>query len=89
MKDISQIKPRLGQGRVGLRHKNIKTPIPIVQATEKQSEVLAPKPPKIQDKSVPIPYYATAQMKHRGYTSSRKTIQHVSREIPIYPDPVY
>ena len=51
MTEVSQIKPRLGQGRAGLRCK-IKTPIPInkpiVQAMEKQPKVLAPKPPKIQ-----------------------------------------
>ena len=28
-------------------------------------------------------------MFHRGDASSRKTMQNVSREIPIYPDPVY
>ena len=42
MKEVSQIKPRLGQGRAGLRCK-IKTPIPInkpiAQAVEKQPKV--------------------------------------------------
>ena len=47
MKEVSQIKPRLGQGRTGLRCK-IKTPIqtlinkPSVQAMEKQPKVLVP-----------------------------------------------
>ena len=62
---------------------------PIVQAMENPPKVLAPKPPKAQDKVIPIRSYATPQMKHRGDASSRKTIQDVSREIPIYPDPVY
>ena len=63
MKEVSQIKLRLGQGRAGLRHKN-KTPTPtlidkpIAQAMEKQPKVLVPKTPKIQDKAVPIPNYA-------------------------------
>ena len=37
MKEVSQIKPRLGQGRAGLRHK-IKTliPKPIAQVRENQ-----------------------------------------------------
>ena len=47
------------------------------------------KSPKIQDKAIPIPKYAIPQMKHRGDTSSRKTMQYVSNEIPIYPDSVY
>ena len=64
MKDVSQIKPRLGQGGAGLRHK-IKTPIPIVQAMEKQPKVSLAKSPKIQDKLVPIPNYAIPQINHR------------------------
>ena len=38
---------------------------------------------------MPIPNYAIPQMKPRGDSSSRKTIQDVSREILIYPDPDY
>ena len=60
-----------------------------MQATEKHLNVLAPKSPKIWDKVVPVPNYTIPSMKHRGDTSSRKTIQDVSKEIPIYPDPVY
>ena len=92
MTEVSQIKPRLGQGRAGLRCK-IKTSVPInkpiVQAMDKQSKILVPKPPIIQDKFVPIPNYAIPQMKHRGDVSSRKNIQDVSKEITIYPDSVY
>ena len=43
----------------------------------------------IQDKVVPKPNFVVPQMKDRDDTSSRKTIQDVSREIPIYLDPVY
>ena len=50
---------------------------------EKQPKVLALKSPKAQDKVIPIPNYTIPQMKHGGDTSSRKTIQDVSREIPI------
>ena len=91
-KEVSQLKPRLGQGRADLRHK-IKTPIPInkpiVQVIEKQPKVLTTKSPKIQDNIVAIPNYVIPPMKHRGDIHSRKTIQDVSREIPINPDPVY
>ena len=60
---MSQVKPRLGQGRTGLRCK-IKTLVstliakPILQAMEKPPKVLVPETSKIQDKVVPIPNYA-------------------------------
>ena len=65
-KDISQIKPWLGQGRAGLRHKiktQVPTPIsrPIAQVMEKpveQPKVPIPETSRIQDKIVPIPSYA-------------------------------
>ena len=47
MREVSQIKPRLGQGRASIRHK-IKTPIstsinkPIALAREKQPKVSVP-----------------------------------------------
>ena len=56
---------------------------------EKQPRALVLNTPKIQDKVIPIPNYAIPQMTHKSDTSSRKTKQDVSREIPIYPDPVY
>ena len=45
VREVSQIKPRLGQERTGLRHK-LKTPItsPIVQTVEKPLKI--PKGPK-------------------------------------------
>ena len=77
MKEVSQIKPMLGQGRASVKHK-IKTPIPInkpiVQATEKQAKVLVPKSPKAQDKVIAIPNYTIPQIKHRDDTSSGKII---------------
>ena len=61
---VSQIKPRSGQGRVGLRHK-IKTLIPksIAQVMEKAKEQ-----PKsiILDKVVPIPNYHNFSHKMQG-----------------------
>ena len=67
----------------------IKTPI--AQVMEKSpSKILVPRTPKIQDIITPIPNYAIPS---RGDTSTkvidRKTIQDVSKEIPIYLDPVY
>ena len=47
----------------------------------------------MQDKVVPIPNYAIPYIRSKDDSDSRiverKAIQDVSREIPIYPDPVY
>ena len=52
-----------------------------------------PKTPKIQHKVVPIPYYAILHIRSKDDSGTRmverKAIQDVSREILIYPDPVY
>ena len=86
MKEVSQIKPRLGQGRAGLRHK-IKTPIPkpIVQVMEKpieQPNAIIPKTSRIQDNIVPIPNYTIPQIKSNNDSGSRmverKAIQDIN-----------
>ena len=98
LKEAPQINPRLGQGRAGLRHK-IKTPVspliskPIVQSLKKlveQSEIPVPKVPKMPNKITPdyaipniIPHDSGSRM------VKKKAKQDVSKEIPIYPDPVY
>ena len=56
---------------------------------ENPPKALAPKSFKAQGVVILVPSYAIPQTKHRGDASSRKTIQDVSKEIPIYPDPVY
>ena len=97
MKEVFQIKPRLGQGRAGLRH-NIKTLIskPIMQVMEKpieQPKAIMPKISRIWDKVVPIPNYTIPHIKSKNDSGSRmvdrRAIQDISREIPIYLDPVY
>ena len=67
---------------------------PIVQATEKPpSKISMPNTSKTQDIAIPIPDYAIPSVKPKGDTSrkviERKIIQDVSKDIPIYPDPVY
>ena len=60
---------------------------------EKQPKILTPKTSKIQDQVVPIPNYAIPHIKSKNDPGSklveRKTMQDVSRDLPIYPDPVY
>ena len=76
MKEVFQIKPRLGQGRAGLRCKT-KTPIPTsintstAQAIEKQPKALRPKTPKMQHKVLLIPYYAIPHIKSKDDSGTR------------------
>ena len=58
------MKPRLGQGRAGLRCK-IKTIKPLTQVKEKQP---LPNITNIQDIAIPIPNFAKPQVKSRGNT---------------------
>ena len=85
-------KPRLGQGRAGLRHE-IKTLIPInkpvVQAMEKHQKSKHPSHLKHRIKLYQYQIMQFLKWNIGGDTGSRKTIEDVSKEIPIYPDPVY
>ena len=89
VKEISQIKPRIGQGRVGLRHKiKTQTSQPIAQTIEKPpSKIVMPSTSKTQDIAMPIPDYTIPSVKPKGDTGTkvidRKIIQNVSKEIPI------
>ena len=95
MKEVSQIKPRIGQRRAGLKHK-IKKPIcrPIAQVIEKPVE--KNKSLSAQNfyllKIIPILNFAIPSTKSRDDPDrrvERKAIQDVAREISIYPDPLY
>ena len=105
MKGTSQIKPRLGQGRTGLRQK-IKTSMPplLNKATVKLKEkpvgqpkvnakVPIPESSRMHDTITPIPDYTIPQTSSCDDSSSRmvkrKIIQDISREIPMHPDPIY
>ena len=99
VKEVPQMKLRLGQGRAGLRCK-IKMPVslliskPFVQVMEKPVE--QPKVPvhetsKMHDKIKPVPDSTIPHSSGDDSSSrkvKRKSIQDTSREIPIYPDPV-
>ena len=86
-REVSQIKPRLGQGRAGLRCK-IRTPMatpiskPIVQMTKNRTS-------RIQDKILPIPNYTVPHIRSRDGSCSRmvnrKTMQDINKELLTYP----
>ena len=88
-KEVSQIKPRLGQGRTGLRHK-IKTP-QVMEKPVEQPKVQMPKTSRICDKLVPD--YAIPHIRSREDSGSkmvnRNSIQDINRKLPAYPDPTY
>ena len=104
-KGIPQFKPRIGQGRAGLRWKikTLMSPLfnkPIVKLSEKPveqpkvtSKVQIPEGLPIHDKIIPTPYYAIPQTRSGDDSSSRmvkrKTTPYISWEIPRYPDPIY
>ena len=50
---------------------------------KKQSEVLAPKPPKIQDKILPIPNYTIPQMKYRVTQVQEKLYRTLAGKFPF------
>ena len=63
---------------------------PIAQAMEKQQKVLMPRTPKVQNNIVLIPNYANPYIYSKDDSMvERNTIQDISREIPIYSDPVH
>ena len=103
VKDVPQVKPRLGQGRAGLRYK-IKMSVSlliskaIVQVIEKpveQPKVPVPKMSRTHDKTktVPIPDCAIPHIISRNDSGSRmvsiKTIPDINRELPNYPNLTY
>ena len=99
MKGLSQIKSRLGQGRAGFRQK-IKLPMsplinkPIVKLKKKTNSTHARngatknnfKCSSIHDKVI----LQTRSSNDSGFRlGKRKTMQDISREIPMYPDSMY
>ena len=95
MKEVSQVKPMLGQGRAGLRCK-IKTPIPkpIAQVTEKpiqQPTVMMPETSKygIEWYQYQIMQFLIQNPKMIDVLEwLKENMQDINREIPIHPDPV-
>ena len=86
VREVLHIKPRLGQGRAGLRCK-IKMQITklIAQVMEKPpSKILVPNTSKIQDTAMPIPNYTIPSVTLKGDTGTkmidRRIIQDVDKE---------
>ena len=76
VKEASQIKPRIGQGRAGLRHK-IKMPLnrPIMQVTEKpveKTKALVLETSRVHDKVIPIPHFTIPHIKPRGDSDTQR-----------------
>ena len=87
---ISQIKPRIGQGRAGLRLKKPHISQLIVQSVKHLQKT--PEVSKIQMQVINIPNF-TAHVQSISNPSTevinRRMMQKISKDIPFYPDPVY
>ena len=90
VKEKPQIKPRLGQGRAGLRHKKPQTSQLIAQSVKQPLEI--PEVPKTQKEVITIPSFTTPVQSIGNSNTTmidRRMMQHVSKDTPFYPDPVY
>ena len=87
---LSQIKPRVGQGRAGLRYKKPQINQPIAQLVKQPLKI--PKVSKMQNTLTKAPNFPTP-VQSKGDASTkvidRKIMQDTSKEIPICSDPVY
>ena len=76
-KQVDKNRPRLGQGRAGIRHKKPQTVDGTTASTSKSHKIpMAQNVPEqlIMDKTEAI---------------TRRMIQDKNREVPFYPDPIY
>ena len=88
-KETPQIKPRLGQGKVGLRCKKPQITHPTAQSIE---PVKIPEIPKTRNIVTTIPSFtAPVQLRDDSHykMTVRQMIQNANRQIPFYSDPVY
>ena len=84
VKKGSEIKPRLGKGRVGIKCKNP------VYVTDKLQEIL--KIPAIQNIAInkmDFPMHEQPISNSKTETITQGLIQNINREIPFYPDLIY
>ena len=84
VKEVSQLKPRLGQGRAGLRCK-IKSPTisPLMQAVDKSSKI--PEVSKIQDNVMTIPNFTMPPVGSKGKSSTYMIDRKMIHDIGGFP----
>ena len=88
-KQVVENRPRLGQGRPGIRHQKLQPFDGKVKSTSKLWEI--PKIPMVQNvtkDSSDFPLPQQLIMDKKG-AITRGTIQDKYRELPFYPDPIY
>ena len=88
--EISQVKPRIGHGRAGMRRKKPYINQPIAQSAEHSNKI--PEVPKIEKRVTNLPSFATP-VQSIGNSSTkvinRRTMQKISKDISVYLDPTY
>ena len=88
-KQVVENRPRLGQGRAGIRCKKTQPVDSKIAATSKSCKI--PKIPMVRNVTkdsmdFPVPEQLITD---KTETITRKTIQDKNRELPFYPDPIY
>ena len=88
-KQVVKNRPRLGQGRAGIRHKKPQPVDGITASTSKSHKI--PKIPMVQgvakdSMDFPVPEQLITD---KTEEITRATIQDKNRELPFYPDPIY
>ena len=88
-KEIVENKPKFGQGRTGIRCKNLQPVGDIYASASKSGEI--PKVPTVQNvtrHSTDFPVQEQLITK-KTEAITRGMIQDKNRELPFYPDPIY
>ena len=90
VKEISQIKPRIGQGKAGLRRKKPQTSELIAQSVEHSQKI--PYLPKMHMEFINIPNLqplCNQYVNPSDEAINRRMMQEISKDIPFNPHPVY
>ena len=88
--EIPWEKPRMGQGRVGLRRRRLHINQPIAQSAEHLQK--HPEVPKIENEVINMPNVTTPVQSISNPSTemiNRRMMQKISKDIPFYPDPTY
>ena len=86
--EISKEKPRISQGRTGMRRRR---PPPIIQTITQTSELSKKHPEisKIEKKVITHPYFTTPVQSVNNPSAEAINRRPMMKDIPFYPDPTY
>ena len=85
-KQVAKIRPMLGRGRAGIRHKKPQLVVDIIATASKSHKITTIQNVTKDNTNVPVPKQLIT---NRTETITRKKIQGKNREQPFYPDLIY